>query len=46
MPMKIVVIGNGMVGHRLLEQMCAKSASQHDITVLCEVRAQPTIACI
>ena len=34
--MKIVVIGNGMVGQRFLEQLRAQSAAQHAITVLCE----------
>src|ERR1700737_4013831 len=33
--MKIVVIGNGMVGQRLLEQLQA-TASDFEITVLCE----------
>ncbi len=33
--MKLIVIGNGMVGQRLLEQLPA-SASNLDITVLCE----------
>ncbi len=33
--MKLVVIGNGMVGHRLLEQL-AESSARIDITVLCE----------
>jgi len=33
--MKLVVIGNGMVGHRLLEQL-QSSASNLEITVLCE----------
>ena len=35
--MRIVVIGNGMVGHRLLEQLTSQDAtSSHEITVLCE----------
>src|SRR3979411_3359667 len=33
--MKLVVIGNGMVGQRLLEQLQA-SPLKHEITVLCE----------
>jgi nitrite reductase (NADH) large subunit len=33
--MKIVVIGNGMVGQRFLEQLVTRSA-EHDITVFCE----------
>ena len=33
--MKIVVIGNGMVGHKLLELLTAQ-AGPHEITVLCE----------
>jgi nitrite reductase (NADH) large subunit len=34
--MKLVVIGNGMVGQRLLEQLRARSTSLIEITVLCE----------
>ena len=34
--MKLVVIGNGMVGQRLLEDLQAKGASHVEITVLCE----------
>jgi nitrite reductase (NADH) large subunit len=34
--MKLVVIGNGMVGHRLLERLTASSSSALEITVLCE----------
>jgi nitrite reductase (NADH) large subunit len=34
--MKLVVIGNGMVGHRLLEQLRAQSTTALDVTVLCE----------
>ncbi|HEY4342670.1 MAG TPA: nitrite reductase large subunit NirB [Steroidobacteraceae bacterium] len=34
--MKIVVIGNGMVGQRLLEQLRAQSTAALDVTVLCE----------
>ena len=33
--MKLIVIGNGMVGQRLLERLQA-GASQYEITVLCE----------
>ena len=34
---KLVVVGNGMVGHRLLQQLVANGASAAlDITVLCE----------
>jgi nitrite reductase (NADH) large subunit len=33
--MKLIVIGNGMVGQRLLEQLQA-NASNFEITVLCE----------
>ncbi|HWY25745.1 MAG TPA: FAD-dependent oxidoreductase, partial [Nevskia sp.] len=32
---KVVVIGNGMVGHKLLEQLVA-AAAELEITVLCE----------
>jgi len=36
-PAKIVVIGNGMVGHRLVEQLQSnKGGAPLDITVLCE----------
>ncbi|MGA8706493.1 MAG: nitrite reductase large subunit NirB [Steroidobacteraceae bacterium] len=34
--MKLVVIGNGMVGQRLLEELHVKGAWQCEITVLCE----------
>src|SRR5580692_1859005 len=34
--MKLVVIGNGMVGHRLLERLSANGSSPLEITVLCE----------
>jgi len=34
--MKLVVIGNGMVGQRLLEQLQAGGGGAFDITVLCE----------
>jgi nitrite reductase (NADH) large subunit len=34
--MKLVVIGNGMVGQRLLEILQAGRAALHDISVLCE----------
>jgi nitrite reductase (NADH) large subunit len=34
--MKLVVIGNGMVGHKLLEELTAKSLPELEITVLCE----------
>jgi len=33
--MKVVVIGNGMVGQRFLEQLVARGG-EHDITVFCE----------
>jgi nitrite reductase (NADH) large subunit len=33
---KLVVIGNGMVGQRLLEAVIAADANRYDITVLCE----------
>ncbi|MRI34798.1 nitrite reductase (NAD(P)H) [Endozoicomonas sp. OPT23] len=34
---RIVVIGNGMVGHRFLEELVAKAGSdQYEITVFCE----------
>jgi nitrite reductase (NADH) large subunit len=33
---KLLVVGNGMVGHRLLEALTAGSDSSYDITVLCE----------
>jgi nitrite reductase (NADH) large subunit len=34
--MKLVVIGNGMVGHKLLEELTAKELPELEITVLCE----------
>jgi nitrite reductase (NADH) large subunit len=34
--MKLVVIGNGMVGQRLLEELTATPGTNLDITVLCE----------
>ena len=34
--MKLVVIGNGMVGHKLLEQLTAQAVPDLEITVLCE----------
>ena len=34
--MKLVVIGNGMVGHKLLEQLTALAVPNLEITVLCE----------
>ncbi len=34
--MKLVVIGNGMVGQRLLERICAAGTPPFEITVLCE----------
>ena len=34
--LRLVVTGNGMVGQRLLEQLCARNAADFDITVLCE----------
>ena len=34
--MKLVVIGNGMVGHRLLEELHAAAPLDLDITVLCD----------
>jgi nitrite reductase (NADH) large subunit len=34
--LRLVVIGNGMVGQRLLEQLCARNATDFAITVLCE----------
>lgn len=34
--MKLVVIGNGMVGHKLLEELMAARHADLDITVLCE----------
>ena len=39
--MKLVVIGNGMVGQRLLEQLTAKATAPLEITVLCE---EPRVA--
>ena len=33
---KIVVVGNGMVGHKLLEQLVAQTAAAVEVTVLCE----------
>ncbi len=34
--MKLVVIGNGMVGHKLLEQLTAQAEHGLEMTVLCE----------
>jgi nitrite reductase (NADH) large subunit len=34
--MKLVVVGNGMVGQRLLERLTASGPSPFDITVVCE----------
>ncbi|MBN3752049.1 nitrite reductase large subunit [Paraburkholderia sp. Tr-20389] len=34
--MKVIVIGHGMVGHKLLECLAEQSAARLDITVLCE----------
>jgi nitrite reductase (NADH) large subunit len=34
--MKLVVVGNGMVGHRLLERLTASGSLSLEITVLCE----------
>ncbi|MDR3418180.1 MAG: nitrite reductase large subunit NirB [Nevskia sp.] len=34
--MRIVVIGNGMVGHKLLEQLAAEGLESLEVTVLCE----------
>ncbi|MCG9576743.1 nitrite reductase large subunit NirB [Vibrio tubiashii] len=40
--LKLVVIGNGMVGHRYIEDLVEKAdASQYDITVFCE---EPRVA--
>jgi len=36
MTMKLLVIGNGMVGHKLLEELVARQPPGLDITVLCE----------
>ncbi|MGO4700674.1 nitrite reductase large subunit NirB [Dyella sp. 2RAB6] len=36
MTMRLVVIGNGMVGHKLLEELVALRTPGLDITVLCE----------
>jgi nitrite reductase (NADH) large subunit len=33
---KLVVVGNGMVGQRLLESLTAADANRYEITVLCE----------
>ena len=33
---RIVVVGNGMVGHKLLEQLVAQAGDEVEITVLCE----------
>ncbi|WP_029923325.1 nitrite reductase large subunit NirB [Nevskia soli] len=33
---KIVVVGNGMVGHKLLEQLVAQTDAAVEVTVLCE----------
>jgi len=40
MTMKLVVIGNGMVGHKLLEELVALRTPGLEITVLCE-ESQP-----
>lgn len=34
--MKLIVIGNGMVGHKLLEELMAAKHAELEITVLCE----------
>ncbi len=34
--MKIIVIGNGMVGHKFVEELVAQNLAKLDITVLCE----------
>jgi nitrite reductase (NADH) large subunit len=34
--MKLVVIGNGMVGHKLLEELSAQAVPDLEVTVLCE----------
>ena len=34
--MNLIVIGNGMVGQRLLERLTQQGSSSYDITVLCE----------
>lgn len=36
MTLKLVVIGNGMVGHKLLEELVALQLHDLDVTVLCE----------
>ena len=36
MTMKLVVVGNGMVGHKLLEELAAMQAPDLQVTVLCE----------
>jgi nitrite reductase (NADH) large subunit len=36
MTMKLVVVGNGMVGHKLLEELVALQSPGLDVTVLCE----------
>ncbi|MDG2537485.1 nitrite reductase large subunit NirB [Dyella jiangningensis] len=36
MTMKLVVVGNGMVGHKLLEELAALQSPGLDVTVLCE----------
>ncbi|MDB5976737.1 MAG: Nitrite reductase large subunit [Nevskia sp.] len=33
---KVVVVGNGMVGHKLLEQLVAQTDAAVEVTVLCE----------
>ena len=41
---KLAVIGNGMVGHRFIEDLLEKAdKDQFDITVFCE---EPRIACL
>ena len=34
--MKVIVIGHGMVGHKLLECLAEQATARLDITVLCE----------
>ena len=33
--LKLVVVGNGMVGQRFLESLLARAAGRFDITVFC-----------
>lgn len=43
---RLAIIGNGMVGHRFIEDLLDKAdANQFDITVFCEEPARRTTVC-